>query len=93
MLTCVLAFTDTHDSRYAPVAVVMEPDHGFGESWHYGQKSWGFFDLTPQEDVLWLFFQMAWPGAWTPMNDFGDQNRSELAYVFLFVVVVAACCD
>jgi hypothetical protein len=66
---------------YAPVAIVMEPAHGFGESWHYQGLSWGVFPLTPQEEVLWLLFQSIFPKAWTPMNDFNNPKTSELGSV------------
>ena len=67
--------------HYSPIAIVMEPAHGFGENWFYSALSWGFFPLTPQENLLWSLFKSIWPGAWTPMNDFTDPQKSELGYM------------
>ena len=67
---------------YNPVAIVLEPAHGFGESWSYDSRAWGSLILTEQEMVLTQLFKTIWGAdAWTTMNEFKNPARSELGYM------------
>eukprot|EP00756_Hemistasia_phaeocysticola_P022416 Hpha_TRINITY_DN15834_c0_g16::TRINITY_DN15834_c0_g16_i1::g.190514::m.190514 len=65
---------------HAPVALVMEPAHGFGLAWCYQGKAWAKFKLTPGEELAWAVMKELWPGSWLVENEFHTQ-KSESNYM------------